>query len=103
MMDRVTVSSLFDVYGGLLTEKQQLMLDLYCNEDLSLAEISENVGITRQGVRDAVNKAVKILDDAEEKLHINEKNQKITTLIKEIIDTTTDKNTAAIAKEIISL
>ena len=102
-MDRIIVSSLFDVYGGLLTEKQQLMLDLYCNEDLSLAEISENVGITRQGVRDAVNKAVKILNDAEEKLHINEKNQKITSLIKEIIDTTTDKNTVAIAKEIISL
>ena len=103
MMDRVIVSSLFDVYGGLLTEKQQLMLDLYCNEDLSLSEISENVGITRQGVRDAVNKAVKILVEAEEKLHITERNEKVTSLVKEIIDTSIDETAIEIAKKILLL
>ena len=44
---------LFDFYGEMLTDKQKEMFDLYYNEDLSLAEISEHVGITRQGVRDS--------------------------------------------------
>ena len=42
---------LFDFYGDLLTDRQKEFYDLYYNEDLSLAEIAENYGITRQGVR----------------------------------------------------
>lgn len=59
---------LFDFYGEMLTEKQKEMFDLYYNEDLSLAEISEHVGITRQGVRDSIVRAERALRDMEEKL-----------------------------------
>lgn len=59
---------LFDFYGEMLTEKQKEMFDLYYNEDLSLAEISEHVGITRQGVRDSIVRAERALREMEEKL-----------------------------------
>lgn len=61
---------LFDFYGEVLTEKQKELFDLYYNEDLSLAEISENVGITRQGVRDSIVRAEHILRNMEEKLSL---------------------------------
>lgn len=59
---------LFDFYGDILTEKQKELFDLYYNEDLSLAEIAEHVGITRQGVRDSIVRAEHTLTDLEEKL-----------------------------------
>lgn len=62
------ISLLFDFYGELLSDRQKEVLDLYFNEDLSLSEISENTGITRQGVRDAIKKAEAILQNYEEKL-----------------------------------
>ncbi|MFI3115391.1 MAG: sigma factor-like helix-turn-helix DNA-binding protein [Clostridia bacterium] len=64
---------LFDFYGEMLTEKQKEAFDLYYNEDLSLSEIAENLGITRQGVRDAVMRSETILRDFELKLRLIEK------------------------------
>ena len=51
------MAMLFDFYGDLLTERQREFYDLYYNEDLSLAEIAENYGISRQGVRDVIVRA----------------------------------------------
>ena len=48
---------LYDFYGEILTEKQRELFDLYYNEDLSLSEIAENEGITRQGVSDNIRRA----------------------------------------------
>lgn len=59
---------LFDFYGDILTDKQKELFDLYYNEDLSLAEIAEHAGITRQGVRDGIVRAEHILRDTEKKL-----------------------------------
>ena len=64
----VEMVMLFDFYGNLLTERQRELFDLYYNEDLSLAEISEIVGITRQGVRDIIVRAEMILTSTEEHL-----------------------------------
>ena len=61
------MTMLFDFYGELLTERQKEFFDLYYNEDLSLAEIAENNGITRQGVRDVIVRAEAILTDLEDK------------------------------------
>ena len=66
------VSRLLDVYGGLLPEKQRLLVELYYNDDLSLSEISENEGITRQGVRDALKRAEAQLRTYENELHLAE-------------------------------
>jgi len=67
------ISYLLDFYGNILTEKQREAVDLYYNEDLSLAEISEHVGITRQGVRDAIKRGEETLVEMEGKLGFAEK------------------------------
>lgn len=62
------MSLLFDFYGETLTENQRELFDLYYNEDLSLTEIAEHAGITRQGVRDGVKRAEHALRTLETKL-----------------------------------
>ena len=59
---------LLDYYGELLTEKQKTCFDLYYNQDLSLGEIAEEAGISRQGVHDSLARAEAILLDYEQKL-----------------------------------
>ena len=61
---------LYDFYGDMLTDRQKEFYDLYYNEDLSLAEIAENYGITRQGVRDVIVRAEGILTELEDKTGI---------------------------------
>ena len=61
------MAMLFDFYGDVLTDRQKEFYDLYYNEDLSLGEIAENYGITRQGVRDVIVRAEAILTDLEDK------------------------------------
>lgn len=68
---------LFDLYGELLTEAQNKMFDFYYNDDLSLSEIAENTGITRQGVRDSIKRAEDALLDFEKKLGLAEKLERI--------------------------
>lgn len=71
-MDNETLymTMLFDFYGDLLTDKQKEYYDLYHNEDLSLTEIAEKVGISRQGVYDTITRAEKTLTDIEEKTEL---------------------------------
>ena len=64
------MTMLFDFYGELLTERQREFFDLYYNEDLSLAEIAENYGISRQGVRDVIVRAEASMTEIEDKTHI---------------------------------
>lgn len=68
MSKNMEISFLLDFYGDMLTEKQRTMVDYYYNEDLSLAEIAENEGITRQGVRDSIKRAEAQLLEMEERL-----------------------------------
>ena len=72
--DDITKQSLlYDFYGELLTERQREVLELYNEENLSLAEIAEEFGISRQGVHDALHKAQKALEDYEYKLGLVER------------------------------
>ena len=64
---RWTQSMLLDFYGELLTDKQRECFDLHCNEDLSLSEIAEQLGISRQGVWDNIRRAESAMADVEEK------------------------------------
>lgn len=61
-------SLLLDFYGNLLTDKMRATLDMYLNDDLSLAEIAEEEEISRQGVHDKVKRALVQLKDYEDKL-----------------------------------
>ena len=64
----VNMSLLLDFYGDTLSEKQKEAMDLFYNGDLSLSEIAEITGITRQGVRDRIVKSEQILTELENKL-----------------------------------
>ena len=66
--DTTRINLLYDFYGNLLTEKQREYLELYYQDDLSLGEIADNDGISRQGVHDLVKRAVRALENAEERL-----------------------------------
>lgn len=57
MAKNLEIALLFDFYGEMLTDKQRDVVELYYNDDLSLSEIAENEGITRQGVRDSIKRA----------------------------------------------
>jgi predicted DNA-binding protein YlxM (UPF0122 family) len=57
---------LFEIYGGLLTDRQRDVMDLYYNYDLSLAEIAEQLSISRQGVHDLIRRSELALTNAED-------------------------------------
>ena len=61
------MTMLFDFYGELLTDRQKEFYELYYDEDLSLSEIAENYGISRQGVRDVIVRADAIMTELEDK------------------------------------
>ena len=72
--DAVTKQSLlYDFYGELLTKRQREVMELYNEENLSLGEIAEEFGISRQGVHDALHKAQKALEEYEQKLGLVER------------------------------
>lgn len=68
MAKNLELSYLLDFYGDVLTEKQRDVMEQYYNDDLSLAEIGENFGITRQGVRDSIKRGEAILFELEDKV-----------------------------------
>ncbi|MBE5731550.1 MAG: DNA-binding protein [Clostridiales bacterium] len=96
-------SMLLQIYGKLLTEKQQEVVGLYYDYDLSLAEISENLGISRQAVLDSLRNACDSLRNYEEKLNILAKNQYLTAKIEKLKILTLEKNFEQIGKVLTEL
>ena len=86
MAKNLEIAVLLDLYGDMLTEKQRDFLGYYYNDDLSLSEIAENEGITRQGVRDAIKRAEAQLFDMESQLKLASKFDEIRSGLTEIID-----------------
>lgn len=68
---------LYDFYGELLTERQQQVYENVVLEDLSLSEVAQDLGISRQGVHDMIRRCDKALEDFEDKLHLVERFLKI--------------------------
>ena len=68
MAKNLEISFLLDFYGDVLTEKQREVMEQYYNDDFSLAEIADNFGITRQGVRDSIKRGEGIILELEEKV-----------------------------------
>ena len=103
MDNKVKISMLCDIYGKLLTEKQFEFINDYYNNDLSLSEIAENEGITRQAVRDIIKKGENKLFEYEEKLLFMKKTisqeQKIQAILSELTKiqvNSSDKKVASI-------
>ena len=88
------ISVLLDHYGAMLTDKQREVIDLYYNDDLSLAEIAEQEGITRQGVRDNIKRGEAQLLEMEPKLHAARRFERLAALVSEA-----DETLAAIEKD----
>ncbi len=102
-MKDLKVSLLMDFYGNLLPEKQQDMLEQYYQEDLSLSEIAQNSGITRQGVHDNIKRAVAELKNYEEKLGLLTRFSEITDAANKIKKLIPSDSTACEHKKISSL
>lgn len=81
-----TMSLLLDYYGALLTDKQKTYFDLYYNQDLSLGEIAEQEGISRQGVHDTISRTEAILRGMEEATGCLKQAQSLRKLRQEITD-----------------
>lgn len=103
MENSVKISILLETYGKLLTEKQYSMLDDYYNSDLSLSEIAENEGITRQAVRDNLKKGENKLFEYEEKLEIMKKTVKKQETIADVLSEITTITSKMSDKEIASI
>ena len=80
------MAMLYDFYGDLLTDRQKEFYDLYYNEDLSLAEIAENYGITRQGVRDVIVRAEAYLTEIEDKTGLIRRFHSMQGQLREVAD-----------------
>ena len=82
MLDkRLQMVDLFDVYGSLLTDKQQLSLTRYLLEDYSLAEIGEELGASRQAAYDLVHRAQETMVEMEEAIHFVARTKQTRALI----------------------
>ena len=86
MRDKIGDGLLFAYYGGLLNDHQREIMRLYCECDMSLAEISDETGITRQGVRDVIVRSTQKLKEYEERLGLVVKIRRIVSSLEEIID-----------------
>lgn len=95
MAKNLDVAILLDFYGEMLTDKQRDVIDLYYNQDLSLSEIAQHEGITRQGVRDSIKRGEVFLFELEDKLHVFVnyiETQKTVQNIKYIVDRISTEN-----------
>ena len=81
--ERVKIAILSKYYGKMLTDRQQDILKMYVDNNLSLAEVSEELGISRQAVKDALDNSMQALKNMEEKLQFNLRDDKIKEQIEE--------------------
>lgn len=82
--ERVEISVLRGVYGALLTEKQNEMLKLKYDEDLSYGEIAETFGVSRQAVLVSINKGKALLEEYEQKLCLIKRDGALREMLDEI-------------------
>ena len=89
--ERVQIAILSKYYGKMLTERQQSILEMYVDNNLSLAEVSAELGISRQAVKDALDNSMQTLKNMEEKLQFIVRDAKIKAQIEnnKSIDTLT--------------
>ena len=84
MAKDLNIAILMDFYGGLLTDKRYDAMDMYYNQDMSLAEIAEELDISRQGARDLIKHGERRLTELEETLGLAKRFADIKSKIKNI-------------------
>ncbi|MBP3921151.1 MAG: hypothetical protein J6D28_06275 [Bacilli bacterium] len=82
MEEVIYLNNLYDYYKSLLTEKQKMYFEEYYQNNLTLSEIADNYGISRNAVHKQLKDTVNLLNEYESKLQIVEKNKKIINLVK---------------------
>ena len=98
--ERVQIAILVKYYGKLLTERQQDILEMYVDNNLSLAEVSEELDISRQAVKSAVDTALQTLKETEEMLGFVKRDKNIKQAIEDKnIDLTTKLELIALLEE----
>lgn len=98
-MDKIFEQSLlYDFYGELLTEHQKRIYEDAVFHDMSLSEIAEEAGISRQGVHDLLKRCDKILSDYESKLHLVERFSKAKTTVLEMVKLTENPHADDLAR-----
>ena len=88
---KVDLAFLSAFYGGMLTEKQRRILSLHCEEDLSLGEIAEEVGISRQAVHESLVRAAARLEEMEAALGVAERFRRMESGLEEALSALKDK------------
>lgn len=88
-MDALEMALLFDYYGGMLTEKQRDCFDMRYNQDLSLGEIGEALGVSRQAVNDNLTRTEALLRRMEENIGSVKRDMLIRSAVEEILDAVT--------------
>ncbi len=82
--DKLYISIYNDYYSEILTEYQSQLISMYYDEDLSLNEIADRLSISPQGVRDALKRAEKTLEELEAKLHLVNKSENTKALLEKL-------------------
>lgn len=101
-MERIVEQGyLYDFYGELLTEHQKQIYEDAVYHDMSLSEIAEEHGITRQGVHDLLKRCDKILQDYETKLHLVERFGSIKAKIETIDQVSNDSRVKQLTAQIL--
>jgi len=95
----LSLSLLYDLYGSLLTPKKREAFEAYYLSDLSLAEIAEETGTSRQAVRDLISRASRDLVTFEEALSLLKKRRELARLA-DLLETGEDAQKAAALEEI---
>ena len=98
----VELTRLYDVYGPLLSDHKKEIFESYVLDNYSLGEIAEQVGLSRQGVRDIVKRCSKELQAAEEKLGFLKKMDSITDRLEEAKEKTKDREIVDILTSVIA-
>ena len=88
-MDALEMTLLFDYYGGMLTEKQRDCFDMRHNQDLSLGEIADALGVSRQAVCDNLTRPEALLRRLEENIGCVKRDMQIRKAVQEILDAAT--------------
>ena len=98
MKDKAELSLLLDYYGAFLTEKQREFMSMSAEEDMSLAEIGEAMGVSRQCVRNGLVTAKEKLEGFEEKLGSIERDRELYALVSRLEDAARREGSAEISK-----